>query len=85
MNFLGFKIEFSILLLTIKILGGLEVIRLGDATVQYNKDFRLYLASKFSNPQISPDLAQHVTLTNFSVTSDGLKDQLLGIVVARER
>ena len=33
----------------------------------------------------SPSPSPQVTLLNFMITMDGLQDQLLGIVVARER
>lgn len=32
-----------------------------------------------------PEIAVRVTLLNFMITPSGLEDQLLGIVVARER
>ena len=32
-----------------------------------------------------PEVSIKVTLTNFMITPEGLSDQLLGIVVARER
>ena len=38
-----------------------------------------------SNPHYQPETAVKVTLLNFMITNEGLEDQLLGIVVARER
>lgn len=43
------------------------------------------MTTKLRNPHYLPELAVKVTLINFMITSDGLKDQLLGIVVAKER
>ncbi len=37
------------------------------------------------NPHYLPETAVKVTLLNFMITTEGLEDQLLGIVVARER
>lgn len=37
------------------------------------------------NPHYLPEIAVKVTLLNFVITPDGLEDQLLGIVVAKER
>jgi len=65
--------------------GGAMCIRLGDATIEYSKDFRFYITTKLPNPHYLPETAVKVTLLNFMITVDGLQDQLLGIVVAQER
>lgn len=69
---------------TFKQSGGL-CIRLGDATVEYSKDFRFYITTKLTNPHYLPETSVKVTLLNFMITPEGLQDQLLGIVVAQER
>lgn len=61
------------------------MIQLGDSVVEFNKDFRLYLTTKFRNPHYLPEISTKVTLINFMITPEGLEDQLLGIVVAQER
>ena len=65
--------------------GGVMCMRLGDATIEYSKDFRFYITTKLPNPHYMPETAVKVTLLNFMITQDGLQDQLLGIVVAQER
>lgn len=65
--------------------GGSEMIKLGDSVVPYHPDFRLYITTKLRNPHYSPETCVKVTLLNFLITPDGLEDQLLGIVVAKER
>ena len=65
--------------------GGVECIRLGDATIEYSADFKFYVTTKLRNPHYLPELQVKVTLLNFMITPDGLEDQLLGIVVAKER
>ncbi|RLU26559.1 hypothetical protein DMN91_000355 [Ooceraea biroi] len=65
--------------------GGAWCIKLGDAVVEYNTNFRLYITTKLRNPHYLPEIAVRVTLLNFMITPSGLEDQLLGIVVARER
>ena len=65
--------------------GGVECIRLGDATIEYQADFKFYLTTKLRNPHYLPELQVKVTLLNFMITPAGLEDQLLGIVVAKER
>ncbi|CAK0901459.1 unnamed protein product, partial [Prorocentrum cordatum] len=46
--------------------------------------FRLYITTKLPNPHYSPEICVQVTLLNFMVTPDGLQDQMLGILVAKE-
>nr|AML30860.1 axonemal inner arm dynein heavy chain 4 [Marsilea vestita] len=65
--------------------GGMTCIRLGDATIEYNSDFRFYITTKLRNPHYLPETSVKVTLLNFMITREGLSDQLLGVVVARER
>jgi dynein heavy chain len=65
--------------------GGVNCIRLGDSIVEYNEKFRFYITTKLRNPHYLPELSTKVSLTNFMITPEGLEDQLLGIVVARER
>jgi len=65
--------------------GGVMSIRLGDSTVEYNKDFKFYITTKLRNPHYLPEVSVKVTLLNFMITPEGLEDQLLGLVVAKER
>ena len=65
--------------------GGVDCIRLGDATIEYSEMFRFYICTKLRNPHYVPEISVKVTLLNFMITPDGLEDQLLGIVVAKER
>ncbi|KAF4658988.1 hypothetical protein FOL47_007767, partial [Perkinsus chesapeaki] len=64
--------------------GNLEMIRLGDSTIEWSKDFRLYFTTKLPNPHYAPEICVSVTILNFMATVDGLQDQMLGIVVAKE-
>eukprot|EP00741_Cyanophora_paradoxa_P008927 tig00000142_g8641.t1 len=61
------------------------VVRIGEHEVEYSPDFRLYLATPAPNPSFAPELAAKVTVVNFSLTEEGLAEQLLGVVVAAER
>ena len=65
--------------------GGVEVMALGENVVVYNRQFRLYLTSKLRNPHYLPEVFNRVTVVNFALTLTGLQDQLLGIVVTKER
>ncbi|XP_054464751.1 dynein axonemal heavy chain 12 [Anoplopoma fimbria] len=65
--------------------GGVDCIRLGESVIEYSCDFRFYITTKLRNPHYLPELATKVSLLNFMITPEGLEDQLLGIVVAKER
>eukprot|EP00439_Symbiodinium_sp_Y106_P017147 s1754_g2.t1 len=64
--------------------GSVMMIRLGDSQCEYNKDFRFFITTKLPNPHYSPEICVQVTLLNFMATPDGLQDQMLGILVAKE-
>ena len=61
------------------------MIRLGENVIEYSADFRFYITTKLRNPHYLPEVATKVSLLNFMITPEGLEDQLLGIVVAKER
>ena len=65
--------------------GGNEVMKIGDNTIPYHQDFKFYMTTKLPNPHYAPEVSVKVTLLNFTITQEGLEDQLLGIVVAKER
>uniref|UniRef100_A0A8D0W0J1 Dynein axonemal heavy chain 12 n=1 Tax=Sus scrofa TaxID=9823 RepID=A0A8D0W0J1_PIG len=65
--------------------GGIDCIRLGEVIIEYSFDFKFYITTKLRNPHYMPELATKVSLLNFMITPEGLEDQLLGIVVAKER
>ncbi|XP_046533401.1 dynein axonemal heavy chain 17 [Equus quagga] len=62
-----------------------KFIKIGDKEVEYHPKFRLILHSKYFNPHYKPEMQAQCTLINFLVTRDGLEDQLLAAVVAKER
>jgi dynein heavy chain len=64
---------------------GVIMIKLGENEIEYSDDFRLYITTKLPNPHYLPEVATKVTTLNFMITLDGLQDQLLGLVVAKER
>ena len=61
------------------------VIKLGDKLVDYHPDFRFILHTKLANPHFRPELQAQATILNFTVTRDGLEEQLLAEVVRVER
>lgn len=60
-------------------------IKIGDKEVDFNPSFRLILQTKLSNPQYKPEIQAQTTLIQFSVTREGLEQQLLAEVVKAER
>ncbi|XP_032659529.1 dynein axonemal heavy chain 9 isoform X5 [Chelonoidis abingdonii] len=60
-------------------------IKIGDKECEYNPSFRLILHTKLANPHYQPEMQAQCTLINFTVTRDGLEDQLLAAVVSMER
>jgi dynein heavy chain len=64
---------------------GRLVLKLGDSEVSYEPSFRLYITTKLPNPHYMPELQIKVTIVNFTVTQQGLEEQLLADVVRYER
>ena len=60
-------------------------IKMGDREIDYNMNFKLILQTKLANPHYQPEMQAQTTLINFTVTRDGLEDQLLAEVVKVER
>ncbi|KAF5218447.1 dynein heavy chain [Trypanosoma cruzi] len=56
-----------------------------SGAIDYNPNFRFFICTKLPNPSYLPDISTKVTLLNFTVTLDGLEEQLLGEVVAIEK
>eukprot|EP00792_Barthelona_sp_PAP020_P009044 TRINITY_DN3265_c0_g7_i1.p1 TRINITY_DN3265_c0_g7~~TRINITY_DN3265_c0_g7_i1.p1 ORF type:complete len:3985 (+),score=1167.19 TRINITY_DN3265_c0_g7_i1:38-11956(+) len=64
---------------------GRLMMKFGDSAIPYDPNFRLYMTTKLQNPHYLPDVCIKVTLINFTVTMTGLRDQLLGFVVKKEK
>jgi dynein heavy chain len=62
-----------------------KYIKMGDKEVEYDPAFRLILQTRLSNPHYPPEIQAQTTLINFTVTLQGLEDQLLADVVNIER
>uniref|UniRef100_A0A673MZ54 Dynein beta chain, ciliary-like n=1 Tax=Sinocyclocheilus rhinocerous TaxID=307959 RepID=A0A673MZ54_9TELE len=60
-------------------------IKVGDKECYFHPDFRLILHTKLASPHYKPEIQAQTTLINFTVTRDGLEDQLLAEVVNLER
>ena len=60
-------------------------IKIGDKECEYHQNFKLILHTKLANPHYQPEMQAQCTLINFTVTREGLEDQLLANVVGMER
>ena len=63
---------------------GVLYMKFGENVLEYNEQFRFYITTRLRNPHYLPEVAVKVTLLNFMITPQGLQDQLLGIVVAKD-
>lgn len=64
---------------------GIMQIRLGESNVDFDEHFKLFMTTKMPNPHYIPEICIKVTLINFTVTFDGLQQQMLGDVVIAEK
>jgi dynein heavy chain len=64
---------------------GVNMITLGDQKMEYHDDFKMFLTTKISNPNYTPEVFGKTMIINFSVTLEGLRDQLLNEIVQFER
>jgi len=58
---------------------------LGDKKVAIDERFYLYMTTRLSNPKLLAEIFNKSTVINFSITFNGLKDQLLSDVCKREK
>ncbi|XP_078041170.1 dynein heavy chain 3, axonemal [Augochlora pura] len=63
---------------------GVLYMKFGENVIEYNTDFKFYITTRLRNPHYLPEVVVKVTLLNFMITPQGLQDQLLGIVVAKD-
>lgn len=61
------------------------VVPVGEKLVDYNENFRVFLATRNPFPDLPPDASAIVTEVNFSVTRSGLEGQLLGVTIKHEQ
>ena len=63
---------------------GREQINFADQIIDYDPRFKLYMTTKMPNPHYLPEMFIRVTVINFTVTQEGLEQQLLGEIVKLE-
>ncbi len=55
--------------------------KLGENKIEVDKDMKIYVFTKIANPSFSPEVFIKLCVINFTVTPEGLEDQLLASVV----
>jgi dynein heavy chain len=65
--------------------GKSSYIKMGDKELSLDPAFKLIFQTKLSNPHYPPEIQAECTLINFTVTEKGLEDQLLTLIVKKER
>ena len=51
--------------------GGSVCIKLGESTIEYSKDFRMYITTRLKNPHFPPETTAKITMVNFSISKAG--------------
>ena len=67
-----------------RIIGKTEQIKLQNRWVTVAPGFRFYITTKLTRPHYGPEVCVLVTMLNFQVTTEGLEDQLLNVLVSRK-
>ena len=62
-----------------------KIVKFAGKDLTLSDKFKLFLHTKLSNPHYPPEVQAEAALINFTVTELGLGDQLLSLVVQRER
>lgn len=70
----------SLLEKKVQVIDGLKKTLLGDKKVAIDERFYLYMTSRLANPHFLAEVFNKSTVINFSITFNGLKDQLLSDV-----
>ena len=65
-------------------IGRTEQLRLQNQWITVAEGFRFYVTTKLTRPHYGPQICVLVTMLNFQVTSEGLEDQLLNVLVSRK-
>ncbi|KAL7690391.1 putative AAA+ ATPase domain, dynein heavy chain region D6 P-loop domain-containing protein [Plasmopara halstedii] len=62
-----------------------KYVKLMDRVCEYNDDFTLFLTTRLANPHFSPELQARTLVVDFTVTQNGLEEQLLAQVIRQEQ
>lgn len=54
-----------------------------DKEIKYDPNFRFYMTTKLANPRYKAEVSTRVTLVNCTVKEEGLKEQLISVVIQK--
>jgi dynein heavy chain len=57
----------------------------GDKEIDWDEGFSIYITTKLPNPNYNPEIYAKCSVIDFTVTSKGLEEQLLGLVIMKEK
>ena len=63
---------------------GVMKLNFGDKPLIYDPNFRLLITTKLANPHFLPETCIKLTIINFTVTFDGLDEQMLVDVILNQ-
>jgi len=63
---------------------GVLKIKLGEKSLLYDANFKLLMTTKIANPHFLPEICIKLTVINFSITFEGLEEQMLVDVIKVE-
>ncbi|KAF8281137.1 dynein, axonemal, heavy polypeptide 5 [Trypanosoma cruzi] len=65
--------------------GKSQIIRINGEEMGYNENFSMFLTTKLPNPSFTPEMFAKSLVIDFTVTMEGLEQQLLSHVIGREK
>ncbi|KAH9599603.1 Dynein heavy chain [Trypanosoma melophagium] len=65
--------------------GKTQIIRINGEEMSYNENFSMFLTTKLPNPSFTPEMFAKSLVIDFTVTMEGLEQQLLSHVIGREK